>query len=397
MLAYFDCFSGISGDMTLGALIDLGVPADWLEKELSGMPLEGFRLEVNKVHRNGIGANLVQVVCDGDPVERSYADIRALIENSDLPDRIKTNSLVIFQRLAVVEAGIHGCEVDSVHFHEVGATDAIVDIVGAVLGLDYLKVTEIVASRLPLGTGFVECRHGRIPVPAPATLALLKDTPVIGTDIEAELVTPTGASIITAMASGFGVQPAMKIQQIGYGAGQRELKPGPNLLRVILGHRNAALDDPAAGLEQDQVSVLETAIDDMSPEMIGYCQEQLFEDGALDVVLYPIYMKKNRPATLMQVISRPEQKEKLLYRLLTDTTTLGVRHYQTERCILARDEMTVNTSYGDVQVKRIQLPDGGFRMAPEYEVCRRIALEQKQPLQKIYAEIAREVSDTGEA
>ena len=396
MLAYFDCFSGISGDMTLGALIDLGVPADWLEEKLSGMPLEGFHLEVNKVHRNGIGASLVQVVCEGDPVERSYADIRSLIYGSNLPDMVKTDSLRIFQRLAEAEAGIHGCEVEAVHFHEVGATDAIVDIVGAVLGLDYLEVAEIIASRLPLGTGFVDCRHGRIPVPAPASLALLKDVPVFGTDIEAELVTPTGAAIITSMAEGFGAQPAMRMLQCGYGAGQRELKPGPNLLRVILGHRNAETDDLADGLEQDQVSVLETAIDDMSPEMTGYCVEQLFEDGALDVALYPIFMKKNRPATLLQVICRPVLKEKLIHRLLTETTTLGVRHHQTDRCILARKETTVNTSFGEIAVKRVRLPDGGFRIAPEYEACRRIALENQLPLQTVYATIAREVMEDGD-
>ena len=397
MLAYFDCFSGISGDMTLGALIDLGVSADWLEEKLIGLPLEGFHLEVNQVHRNGIGANLVQVVCDEDPVERSYSDIRRLIENGDLSDAVKTGSLGIFKRLAEAEAGIHGCGVDEVHFHEVGATDAIVDIVGAVLGLDDLGVTEVIASRLPLGTGFVNCRHGRIPVPAPATLTLLKNVPVRGTDIEAELVTPTGAAIITGMAQKFGAQPAMQIDRFGYGAGQRVLKPGPNLLRIILGYRNVGPADLPEGFEEDQVWILETAIDDMSPELIGFCVERLFVDGALDVAMLPIYMKKNRPGTLLQIICRQEHKEALLHRIFAETTTLGVRHYQSDRRILAREETTIATSFGKIAVKRIRIPGGGYRFAPEYEVCRKIALEQKLPLQTIYDKIASEVSDTGGA
>jgi hypothetical protein len=285
--------------------------------------------------------------------------------------------------------------VAEVHFHEVGATDAIVDIVGAVLGLEYLSVTRLVGSRLPLGTGFVNCRHGRIPVPAPATLALLKEVPVVGTDIEAELVTPTGAAIITGLAQGFGPQPAMQIHQCGYGAGRRKLEPGPNLLRIVLGSEKkadeAGLSD---GMAQERVWILETAIDDMSAELIGFCVERLFEDGALDVALIPIYMKKNRPATLVQVICRENRKEALLNRLLADTTTTGVRHYQTHRRVLAREEKTVSTSFGKIAVKQIRLPGGRVRLAPEYEVCRAIALEKKMPLHEIYDKLMREIGDT---
>ena len=393
MIAYFDCFSGISGDMTLGALIDLGVPAEWLQKKLTELPLEGFDLDVRKVHRNGIAANRVEVVCREDAVERSYADIVALLEKASMSDSARASSLKIFRRLAEAEAGIHGCDVAEVHFHEVGATDAIVDIVGAVLGLEHLGVTETMASRLSVGTGFVDCRHGRLPVPAPATLALLGEVPVVGTGIEAELVTPTGAAIITGMAREFGPQPAMRIHRVGYGAGRRELEPGPNLLRIVLGSGKADEAVLPDGMAQDRVWVLETAIDDMSAELIGFCVERLFEDGALDVALIPMYMKKHRPATLIQVICREERKEALLHRLLTDTTTLGIRHHQTDRRVLAREEKTVSTSFGKIAVKQIRLPGGRFRLAPEYEVCRKIALEKKLPLREIYDKLIQEIGD----
>jgi len=392
MLAYFDCFSGISGDMTLGALLDLGVPQDLLQRQLSGLLPEEFYLEVKRVHRNGIGALSVNVICAADPKDRSYADIKALIEASDLTARVKAASAGIFKLLAEAEAGIHGCEVDAVHFHEVGATDAIVDIVGTVIGLDYLQVADVSASRLPLGTGFVNCRHGRIPVPAPATLALLKDVPVVGTDIAAELVTPTGAAILRGLSQEFGAQPCMQISRCGYGAGQRRLDPGPNLLRIVLGRRHDNADAPISGYQQDQVWVLETSIDDMNPELLGYCVERLLADGALDVVLFPVHMKKNRPGTMLQVICRQAQTESLLERILTETTTLGVRHYRADRRILAREVIQAATSYGTIAVKRVHLPHGGVRVVPEFEVCREIAKEKNLPLQVVYDNIVREVS-----
>ena len=394
MIAYFDCFSGISGDMTLGALIDLGVPPEWLQDQLSGLPLEAFRFDVQKVHRNGIGANLVEVVCGPNPKERSYADITSLIEQSTLPDSVKTTSLQIFGRLARAEAGVHGCDVADVHFHEVGATDAIVDIVGAALGVDYLEITEVYASRLPLGTGFVDCRHGRIPVPAPATVALLENIPVVGTDITAELVTPTGAAIITTVGSSFGTQPPMRINRCGYGAGQRELAPGPNLLRVMLGQLDGAADTQEIGFQQDQVWVLETAVDDMNPEQLGYCIDLFLADGALDVAMVPVYMKKNRPGTLLQVICRERQKEALLKRILTETTTLGVRLNRAERRIVARDTISVDTTYGKIAVKRIQMPGGGVRLVPEYEVCRQIAQRRQLPLRVVYETVMKDAVES---
>ena len=397
MLAYFDCFSGISGDMVLGALLHLGVPRDWLQEQLGELKLEGFRLEVEQVHRSGIGALHVDVVCEAERKERSFGEIKRLIEAADLSRRSKGDSLLIFKRLAEAEAAIHGCEVEAVHFHEVGAVDAIVDIVGAVLGLDYLGVTEVHASRLPLGTGFVDCRHGRIPVPAPATVALLKNVPVVGTDIQAELVTPTGAAILTELARSFGAYPPMRIDRSGYGAGLRELNPGPNLLRIVLGGHDKAGRDTPEGYQQDRVWVLETAIDDMTPEVLSYCVERLMGDGALDVLQFPVYMKKNRSGTVLQVICRPEQKEALLQRLLAESSTLGVRHYRTDRRKLARESATISTSFGEIAVKRILLPQGGVRFAPEFEVCRRIALEYDLPLQQVYDRIAAEAPGGADA
>ncbi len=393
MLAYFDCFSGISGDMTLGALLDLGVPLPWLRDQLAAMPLKDFRIDVQTVHRSGIAARQIMVADDGTPEARCHEDIKALIASSPLPESVKRRSLDIFRRLAVAEAGIHGCEVEAVHFHEVGATDAIVDIVGAALCLDYLKISEVCASRIPLGRGFVTCSHGRIPVPAPATLALLKNVPVYGTEVEAELVTPTGAAILTSLARSFAPQPPMSIDGIGYGAGRRPLEPGPNLLRVIVGRRLAESTSAESGVEHDQVWVLETCIDDMNPEILGYCTERLFEDGALDVCLLPVQMKKGRPGTLLQVICHGDRREVLLRCILRETTTLGVRYHAAERRLLAREAVTVKTSFGDLTLKKVRQPDGAVRLVPEYEECRRIAREKNLPMRQVYDIIVGEMLD----
>jgi hypothetical protein len=390
MLAYFDCFSGISGDMTLGALIDLGVPLKYLENRLNSILLKNFDVTVTPVHRNGISAMSVVVGMHDDRTARNFADIRSLIENSPLSERIKSTSLQIFKRLAKSESHIHSCSVEKVHFHEVGGVDAIVDIVGTAICLDYLGIKSIIASHIPLGKGFVTCSHGKIPVPAPATLDILKGVPIYGTEIPHELVTPTGAAIIVTLAEGFGTLPDMTISGIGYGAGQRELEAGPNLLRIITGAQSETATRSPGEIQEDRISILETCIDDMNPELFGYLMDRLFADGALDVYWIPVYMKKNRPGTMLQVLCNIDDKDSLIRRILSETTTLGVRHSESRRWLLWRDRYEVKTTYGDIPVKRVKDPHGNIRIVPEYEVCKKIAREQNIPLRIIYDTITRE-------
>jgi uncharacterized protein (TIGR00299 family) protein len=392
MLAYFDCFSGISGDMTLGALIDLGVPLPWLKQSIAQLPLTDFDIRVGEVEYNGIRARRVEVQSSHDPPHRHYSDIRTLIEDSPLPEPAKRMGLAVFRRLAEAEAGVHGCLPEEVHFHEVGAVDAIVDVVGAALGFHYLGIAEAFSAPVPTGRGFVVCRHGRLPVPAPATAALLRGVPTLGTDIEYELTTPTGAAIVTTAAASFGPRPAMTVTAIGYGAGRRNLDPGPNLLRIMLGTR--APDQAMEGneFESDQIIVAETNIDDMNPEFFGFVMDRLFEAGALDVVWIPVQMKKNRPGTLLQVLCAPERLSAIVRCLLTETTSLGVRYYQAGRYLLERDQVTIESSFGRIPVKRIRESRGGVRCVPEYEVCRRIALEKGLPLRTVYEIVSKEAS-----
>jgi uncharacterized protein (TIGR00299 family) protein len=305
-IAYFDCFSGISGDMTLGALIHLGVPLEWLKTQLGLLPLSGFDINVLPAASNGIQARRVEVVVTDDrPPHRHYPDIVDIITASPFPEKARARSLAVFKRIAEAEAAIHGCDMASVHFHEVGAVDALVDIVGACLAVDYLGIERICVSPLPMGSGFVDCRHGVLPVPAPATLEILKRIPVYGGDQACELVTPTGAALVAALADDFGPMPLMKTDRIGYGAGSRELEQRPNLLRVVMG---TALE-PVVGVSSERLTVVEASVDDMNPEFFGYLMEMLFEDGALDVLWIPAFMKKNRPATLIQVICPPDRRD----------------------------------------------------------------------------------------
>jgi pyridinium-3,5-bisthiocarboxylic acid mononucleotide nickel chelatase len=394
MLAYFDCFCGISGDMTLGALIDLGVPLKWLQKELSRLPLKGFYLTAKPVIRNGMTANQVTVAVENPGPPRDFKKIRSLIENCALSDPVKSRSMDIFAKLARAEARIHGCPVEEVHFHEVGAIDAIVDIVGTALCLEKLGIEKVVASRIPMGTGFVESQHGRLPVPAPATLEILKNVPVYGTEIAHELVTPTGAAIIASVAESFGPLPPMHIEKAGYGAGQRELKDRPNLLRIVKGIPVDPKSDLSDRLRTDEILILETCIDDMNPEFFGFIMERLFADGAIDVYWIPIHMKKNRPGTLVQILCDETCKARLIERLLTETTSLGVRYHKAGRRLLHREQYTVRTSLGEIRVKRVTDLDGGVRLVPEYEACRKIALQRKLPLRVVYDTVAKEAAET---
>lgn len=387
MIAYFDCFSGISGDMTLGALIDLGVPADWLKENLARIPLDDFDLLVTPTMRSGIEACRVQVAIKGEPPPRDYTAIKTLISMSPLADFTKERSLAIFEKIAAAEAEIHGCPKDHVHFHEVGGVDALVDIIGTVLGVEYLGVERVEASHIPLGSGFVTCQHGTLPVPAPATVAILKDVPVYGTGLENELVTPTGAAIVATLANTFGPLPAMHVKKVGYGAGQTEIATRPNLLRIIIGEPLPATDT----LSREQIKVIETSIDDMNPELFGYIMERLFEEGALDVLWIPVYMKKNRPGTLIQVLCPAVVEDAVVQCLLSETTSLGVRTYDAQRHLLKREPAEIETPFGRVAVKRIYNLDGSTRLVPEYEVCRAIALERKLPLRSVYDTILKSI------
>jgi uncharacterized protein (TIGR00299 family) protein len=397
MHAYFDCFSGISGDMTLGALIDLGVPPGWLQDELTRLPLTGFQLALTPVVRSGISTNLVDVKVHDSKKSRDFKEIKSLLENCPLSDTVKSSSLNIFEKLARAEAGIHGCSPEDVHFHELGGIDAIVDIVGTALCLEKLGISKIKASKLPLGSGFVDCQHGKLPIPAPATIEILKDVPVYGTEATGELVTPTGAAIIVCLADSFGPLPEMSLKKTGYGAGQRELQDRPNLLRIITGTPISPKIDLESGLESDEIIILETCIDDMNPELFGFLMERIFEDGALDVYWIPVYMKKNRPGTMVQVLCKEDHKDILIRRLLAETTSLGIRYYQAHRRLLARDQLTVATSFGEIRVKRIKDPDGSTRLIPEYEAFKEIAVQKKIALRVVYDTIAREAAEKEKA
>ena len=383
MIAYFDCFAGISGDMTLGAFVDLGVPVTWLENTLKENLFTDFDLKLADVSKMGIAAKKIDVISNTDKA-RDYAAIRDLIEKSTLEIAVKSLGLEIFEKLANAESKIHGCPKDHVHFHEVGGVDAIVDIVGTALCVDYLALKNISASKIPLGKGFVNCSHGKLPVPAPATIEILKNIPVYGTEIPFELTTPTGAAIISTLSESFGSMPDMLVSEIGYGSGARDLDSRPNLLRVFIG-------TPAPA--PDTVTMIETTIDDMNPEVFGFLMERLFEDGALDVCLIPVFMKKNRPGTLLQVLCHHNAKESLIHRIFMETTTLGVRCADVERRLLEREAVVLETGYGNVSAKKVITPDGGCRIVPEYEVCQAIARKNDIPIRTVYEKISQHVEN----
>ena len=380
-VAYFDCFAGISGDMTLGALLDLGVPLDWLKTQLATVPLDGYRLSVADKSHNGIRARKFTVDLQPKQIHRDYADIRRLITDSPLSEGVKQTGRAIFDLIADAEAQIHGVPKEAVHFHEVGAVDSLVDIIGTALCLEYLQIERIVSSSLPLGKGTITSQHGTLPVPAPATLAILRDVPVYGCGIAAEMVTPTGAAIIKALASDFGDLPQMSVDKIGYGAGSRQLKERPNVLRVILGRIQKIRPQP------DDVVMIETCVDDMNPEIFGYLMEALFKDGALDVYWIPVFMKKNRPGTMIQVLCRPVSKQIISDRILSETTSTGIRYQTVQRLCLPRKIIRVSTEFGDMKMKQITDLDGSTRLTPEYETCRKIAQDKGISIRDVYQRI----------
>lgn len=394
MIAYFDLISGISGDMTLGALVDLGVPVAWLKARLSALPLHGFDIRTEAVWQNGIRGVDLFVDADTHVHSKDYKGIRQLITDAPLSDRVKARSLEAFEKIGVAESKIHGADLETVHFHEVGGIDAIVDIVGSFLCVEYLDITAVHASVVPLGHGWVKCSHGTIPVPVPATLAILNGVPVRDGGVEMEMVTPTGAAIITTLCDSFGPMPDMVVRGIGYGSGKN--RPGPrsragsgpglpNLLRVVLGASSAG--EETGTISTEEVVVIETSTDDMSPEISGFLMEKLLQQGALDVCHIPVQMKKNRPGTRLEVVCRKEQVDPLVRLILRESSSIGLRYHAVKRAVLARREILVETTFGTLQAKQITRPDGSVRITPEYEVCRKVADERKVPLGDVYAQL----------
>ncbi|MBS4030333.1 MAG: nickel pincer cofactor biosynthesis protein LarC [Clostridiales bacterium] len=382
-LIYFDCFAGASGDMLLAALLDAGAPLDTVRAELAKLPIRGFTLETTRVMKRGLSALDVTVnVEEKDQPHRHFRDIENLLLNSNLSPAVGEMSLAVFTRLAAAEGKIHNKPTKDVHFHEVGAVDSIVDIVGIAAALHALGATAIHASPVHVGTGFVQCAHGLLPVPAPATMELLQGVPVYSRGIEAELLTPTGAAVLAQLAQ-FGPLPPMRIKSTGYGAGKKDLAIA-NLLRVIVGEN----DIRESALPQEDVIVLEANIDDMNPEFYGHVMEMLFAADVLDVYLSPLQMKKNRPAVLLRVLVRPQQEKEALTILLRETTTLGVRRFQGEKIMLPRKHVTVQTPYGSARVKVAELGGTEINAVPEYEDCLKLAKAHNIPLKEIYLTVS---------
>ncbi len=375
--AYFDCLSGISGDMTLGALVDAGADLECLNAAIESLALPGCRLVATEVKKCGFRAMQVTVEYPEEHVHRHLSHILEMIDGSILNDRQKEMASRVFRKLAEAEARVHGTTIEKVHFHEVGAADSIADIVGAAVGLDLLGVERIVASPVPTGCGTIKIAHGVCSVPAPATAELLIGIPLAECSIPKEMTTPTGAALLAALAKSFGPLPAMKIERIGYGAGQRDLEEQPNILRLVLGQ-------PETNRSCPDIWVLEVNLDDMPGEQIAYCTERLWEAGVLDVYTTAIQMKKNRPAVKLTVLCAADRIEGAEAILLRETTTLGIRRWPAQRTVLGRAVHTVDTTFGPVAGKVGRMQDGSIRFAPEYEACRHVAQQKNVPLREVF-------------
>lgn len=392
---YFDCFSGASGNMILGALLELGVDAGALRSELAKLKLSGIELVVEKVDRSGISSTHVEVKYPHEHVHRHLKDIVKIISESSLNDTIKERAVAIFTRLAEAEAKVHGISVERVHFHEVGALDAIVDIVGACIGFEMLGIENFVASSLNLGSGTIEIAHGKFPVPPPAVAELVRGIPVHSSEDTGELVTPTGAAIISTLCESYGTIPEIKIEQIGYGAGTRDRKGSPNVIRLILGETIGTTISPGHIVEK--LVVLESNIDDASPQTLGFAMERAFEANALDCWFTPIQMKKDRPATLLSVLCEPSDVERIQQLLFRETTTLGIRQREVERVSLERTSETLSTEFGEVRVKVSRLDGKVLTRKAEFDDLKRIASETGQSLRSITAKIERILDEQDEA
>ena len=381
-IAYFDCFSGASGDMFLGSLIDAGLSARLLREELKKLRIPTIHLKVKKVLKSGLSAT--QVIVEGKSEKKSHRNLKEIlriVERSGVEAKVKERSKEIFKRIASVEANIHQTQMGEVHFHELGGLDSIVDIVGSVWGIQKLGIEKIHISKVNVGGGFVKCEHGILPVPAPATLSLMEGKPIYSSGVERELLTPTGAAILTTLGSEFGSMPPIKVERIGYGAGRDNL-PHPNLLRLIIGTSESSLP-------RERVTVVETNIDDMNPQFYDYVIEKLLAIEVLEVFITPILMKKNRPGHLLTIICPSEKLPFVTKFLLRETTTLGLRWHEEEREKSDREILSEETKYGKIRFKLARWEGRIVNLSPEYDDCKRLALENRVPLKEVFEEAKR--------
>ncbi|MDP3915537.1 MAG: nickel pincer cofactor biosynthesis protein LarC [Bacteroidota bacterium] len=390
-ILYYDCFAGISGDMNLGAMIDLGVDAHYLENELRKLNIEGFHLEITKDLRRGISGTKAEVIVENPDNEkhRHLRHVEEIINNSTLSEAVKANSLKIFKLIAFAEAKVHSIAVERVHFHEVGALDSIADIVGAAICLDFLRVDKVLSSPIQLGGGTVKCAHGIMPVPAPATALIVENVPVKLGLVQHEATTPTGAAILVATVDEFTEQINFPITKTAYGIGHRDVSEVPNVLRVFLSETETAAGD----VKEEIATVLECNIDDMNPERYDFILEQLFNAGASDAWLVPIIMKKSRPAIQLSVLCAPEKVQKMKHIIFTHSTTIGLREYSVKKSVLSRIEILVNTKFGNVRVKQSVFEGKVVRSKPEFDDCRTIALQEKISLEEVEREVTRNIND----
>ncbi len=379
-IAYLDCFSGISGDMLLGSFLDAGLDIALVEKNFQLLPLAGYEVSHRKITTNGLSASKVEITVQEGQPQRSYQDIQQVLQVSHLAADIKENSLAVFAALAEAEAKVHGVEVAKVHFHEVGAVDSILDIVGAAVGFSFFGIDSLICSPLPMGHGWVDCEHGRLPLPAPAVVELCKEMEIYGVDLDQELVTPTGAAIVKALADKFGPLPSLNLSHTGYGAGNHVLTDHrPNVLRLFIGEETEII-------EAQEVEVIDCHLDDWAPETYPYLCERLLAAQALDVSLIPIQMKKGRPGFLLRVLAEASHAHQCKRLILDETTAIGLRFRTERRWTLPRRAKTIKTRFGQIVVKEVDTPSG-TRIYPEYEECRRLAEEQGVAIQLIYHEI----------
>jgi pyridinium-3,5-bisthiocarboxylic acid mononucleotide nickel chelatase len=381
-IAYLDCSSGISGDMFLAALLDAGLPEDSLRGELRKIPVGSYEIHISRVLRGGLTGKHVEIVVPEKQPHRHLDHIERMLQESALSQRVKSSALAIFRRLAEVEGRLHGKPPGSVHFHEVGAVDAILDVAGTCAGLELLGIGELTCSPLNVGSGRVQAAHGTLPVPAPATAELLKGLPVYSTGAEGELVTPTGAAIVSTLAARFGAMPALRVEAIGYGAGANDFPGHPNLARLFVGRESEVLVE-RAGANGDVVSVIQANVDDMSPQIYGYVAERALAAGALDVSCSAIQMKKNRPGLELTILCAPQRTGEISGLLFSETTTIGLRIYEATRKVLARETVSVETPYGAVRVKVARQQGNITNVAPEYEDCRQLAEQKSVPLKDV--------------
>jgi uncharacterized protein (TIGR00299 family) protein len=384
-LAYFDCFSGISGDMTLGALVDAGCAVEHLRDELRGVEVPGWELTAEKVWKNGMAATYVKVKTEDQQKHRSLSAILEILQKSPLVPQVRDRAAAIFKKLGEAEVRVHDVPLEKIHFHEVGAVDAIVDIVGACVGFHALGIEQFACSALNVGGGTAKMAHGVLPVPAPATANLLQGKPTYSNGVQKELVTPTGAAIVATLCDTFGPQPPMSVSSIGYGAGTTDLEDQPNVVRIMIGE---AAEKTVTGFDEE-IAVIEANLDDMNPQIYGYFLERALAAGALDVYTTPVQMKKNRPGTLLTVLCKPQETNALISLIFAETTTFGARTYRAQRRTLPRDFVCVATAFGDVRIKISRVNGRILHVAPEYDDCRRLAVEKNVPLQRVISEALR--------